>query len=125
MGRTTGHMAMDVRLVVQELRWSVTENVHANQNLVNAQSMKPKKFVFNFALWICIYSSNPGSTHQSAELMGKPMKTDVWQIVPMLMQCVKENAHANQNLVNAQCMKPYLIMYFFTLHCGFVIILPI
>ena len=30
MGRTTGHMAMDVRLVVQELRWSVKENVHAN-----------------------------------------------------------------------------------------------
>ena len=85
MGKITGHMAMDVRLVVQELRWSVTENVHANQNLVNAQSMKPKKFVFNFTLWICIYSSNPGSTHQSAELMVKSTTTNVWQIVLMLM----------------------------------------
>ena len=55
MGKITGHMAMDVRLVVQELRWSVTENVHANQNLVNAQSMKPKKFVFNFTLFFFFF----------------------------------------------------------------------
>ena len=36
VARTTGHMAMDVKLVVQELRWSVRENVL----VANAQSMK-------------------------------------------------------------------------------------
>ena len=39
VARTTGHMAMDVKLFVQELRWIVKENVHAN--IANAQSMKP------------------------------------------------------------------------------------
>ena len=44
MGKITGHMAMDVRLVVQELRWSVKENVHAK--IAHAQSKKPKKCIF-------------------------------------------------------------------------------
>ena len=39
VGKITGHMAMDVKLFVQELRWIVKENVHAN--IANAQSKKP------------------------------------------------------------------------------------
>ena len=82
-------MTTNVWQIVLMLMWNVKENVHANQYIAIAQSIKTLIILFKLYCTSIIFFSNLGSTNQSVELMEKHMPTNVKQGVQMLMWTVK------------------------------------